>query len=65
MVLMRSLDTEPTNQIILSTHDDRLYTQMWMKATHTSTVIEIFDEGSFVRESDYVMRFPMTTTTEL
>ncbi|WWD21732.1 hypothetical protein CI109_106219 [Kwoniella shandongensis] len=37
-------------QVVISLHGDELFTALWMPATESSTVIEIFEDGGFERD---------------
>ena len=36
-------------QIVIGTHNDDMMNTLWMPVTSKSTVIELFEEGSFIR----------------
>ncbi|RXK39184.1 hypothetical protein M231_03541 [Tremella mesenterica] len=50
MTKKQKVDLISRTEILLGLHSDDLRTAIWMKATDKSTVIEIFEPGSFIRD---------------
>jgi hypothetical protein len=44
------IHVESKLQVLIAVHNERSYGQMWMSASQTSTLVELFDEGTFNRK---------------
>lgn len=50
MTKAQQVDLMGRAEVVLSLHADELRQQLWMKATGRSAVIEVFEEGCFIRQ---------------